>query len=414
MFLDDENKEEEEIVKGDPWSILPVKTRKYAKECIEIVLSKRKITELINFDMFENLEALWLTDNRLTEIKGLDANFRIKILCCGKNRITTLEGSSISKMKFLETLYLNDNKLKNLDLVLSNLKNFSFLKNLNLFGNPVAEEPEYRPRVIYVIKSLEIFDRHKVTDMEKMKCEQIVKEYNDPLSKKKVKRPKRLKVYEKFSTIEKELFDEVDNIIKKRELDEEENKKIQQELIEKEKYPKGYIPYNNIMAGNFEKYYNKNIVTCPELEDNEMDRLFNKYDISNTGKFKKGDIQLIFFDVKDLLSKRKIEFNENKLINEMLNFYASSGDFVTKDDIKKCYGKILHGFKANIIKDKVVVTNLDYLKKLSTGNDPYLEKNTIKNIGPQRRDIFNIKCITDKEQRTVILNENRLKKMYEQ
>ena len=168
------------------------------------------------------------------------------------------------------------------------------------------------------------------------------------------------------------------------------------------------------MAGNFEKYYNKNIVTCPELEDNEMDRLFNKYDISNTVKFKKGDIQLIFFDFKDLLSKRKIEFNENKLINEMLNFYASSGDFVTKDDIKKCYGKILHGFKANIIKDKVVVNNLDYLKKLSTGNDPYLEKNTIKNIGPQRRDIFNIKCITDKEQRTVILNENRLKKMYEQ
>ena len=414
MFLDDENKEEEEIVKGDPWSILPVKTRKYAKECIEIVLSKRKITELINFDMFENLEALWLTDNRLTEIKGLDSNFRIKILCCGKNRITTLEGSSISKMKFLETLYLNNNKLKNLDLVLSNLKNFSFLKNLNLFGNPVAEEPEYRPRVIYVIKSLEIFDRHKVTDMEKMKCEQIVKEYNDPLSKKKVKRPKRLKVYEKFSTIEKELFEEVDNIIKKRELDEEENKKIQQELIEREKYPKGYIPYNNIMAGNFEKYYNKNIVTCPELEDNEMDRLFNKYDNNNTGKFKKSDIQLIFFDVKDLLSKRKIEFNENKLINEMLNFYASSGDFVTKDDIKKCYGKILHGFKANIIKDKVVVSNLDYLKKLSTGNDPYLEKNTSKNIGPQRRDIFNIKCITDKEQRTVILNENRLKKMYEQ
>ncbi len=414
MFLDDENKEEEEIVKGDPWSILPVKTRKYAKECIEIVLSKRKITELINFDMFENLEALWLTDNRLTEIKGLDANFRIKILCCGKNRITTLEGSSISKMKFLETLYLNNNKLKNLDLVLSNLKNFSFLKNLNLFGNPVAEEPEYRPRVIYVIKSLEIFDRHKVTDMEKMKCEQIVKEYNDPLSKKKVKRPKRLKVYEKFSTIEKELFEEVDNIIKKRELDEEENKKIQQELIEREKYPKGYIPYNNIMAGNFEKYYNKNIVTCPELEDNEMDRLFNKYDNNNTGKFKKSDIQLIFFDVKDLLSKRKIEFNENKLINEMLNFYASSGDFVTKDDIKKCYGKILHGFKANIIKDKVVVSNLDYLKKLSTGNDPYLEKNTVKNIGPQRRDIFNIKCVTDKEQRTVILNENRLKKMYEQ
>ena len=71
-------------------------------------------------------------------------------------------------------------------------------------------------------------------------------------------------------------------------------------------------------------------------------------------------------------------------------------------------------FKANIIKDKVVVNNLDYLKKLSTGKDPYLERNTIKSLGPQRRDIFNIKCITDKEPRTVILNENRLKKIYEQ
>jgi hypothetical protein len=367
--------------------------------------------------MFENLEALWLTENRLTEIKGLDANFRIKILCCGKNRITTLEGSSISKMKFLETLYLNNNKLKNLDLVLSNLKNFSFLKNLNLFGNPVAEEPEYRPRVIYVIKSLEIFDRHKVTDMEKMKCEQIVKEYNDPLSKKKVKRPKRLKVYEKFSTIEKELFEEVDNIIKKRELDEEENKKIQQELIEREKYPKGYIPYNNIMAGNFEKYYNKNIVTCPELEDNEMDRLFNKYDISNTGKFKKGDIQLIFFDVKDLLSKRKIEFNENKLINEMLNFYASSGDFVTKDDIKNCYNKILHQYKANMLKDKILISDLDYIKGIAMGNDAKNEKIETERKKEEekasRNDIFYIKTTSEKQGREVVLNENRLAKLYQ-
>ena len=98
--MNDNGKEEEEVVQGDPWSVLPIKTRKYAKECIEIVLSKRRITELINFDMFENLEALWLTDNRLTSIRGLDSNFRIKILCCANNHITTLEGS-ISKMKFL-------------------------------------------------------------------------------------------------------------------------------------------------------------------------------------------------------------------------------------------------------------------------------------------------------------------------
>ena len=46
LIEDDNSKTNEEEVVGDPWTILPVKTRKYAKECIEIVLSKRHITKL--------------------------------------------------------------------------------------------------------------------------------------------------------------------------------------------------------------------------------------------------------------------------------------------------------------------------------------------------------------------------------
>lgn len=64
--MEDNRREGDEVVEGDPWSVLPIKTRKYAKECIEIVLSKRHLTKLINFEMFENLEALWLTDNRVS------------------------------------------------------------------------------------------------------------------------------------------------------------------------------------------------------------------------------------------------------------------------------------------------------------------------------------------------------------
>jgi hypothetical protein len=54
-----------ETTEGDPWNVIPVKTRKYAKECIEVVLSNRKVNRLINFDEFENLEALWLTNNKV-------------------------------------------------------------------------------------------------------------------------------------------------------------------------------------------------------------------------------------------------------------------------------------------------------------------------------------------------------------
>lgn len=95
----------------------------------------------------------------MEKIEGLDKNFRLKILCIENNRLTTLEGS-LSNMKFLQVLLLNDNKLRNLDQNLTFLKPLSFLKNLNLFGNPLAEEPEYRSRVIYALPSLEDFDRH--------------------------------------------------------------------------------------------------------------------------------------------------------------------------------------------------------------------------------------------------------------
>ena len=138
-------------------------------------------------------------------------------------------------MKFLDTLYLNNNKLKNLDKVITYLSQFKFLKNLNLFGNPVAEEPEYRPRVIDSLKSLELFDRHMISSIERIKAEKIVKEYNDPLSKKHVKRPKKLKVYENFSSIEKSLFNEANQILNKRKKNEEIRQNILKEQIEREK-----------------------------------------------------------------------------------------------------------------------------------------------------------------------------------
>jgi hypothetical protein len=63
-------------------------------------------------------------------------------------------------MKFIQVLLVNDNKLRNLDKNLKVLIPLSFLKNLNMCNNPLAEEPEYRSRVIYALPSLEDLDRH--------------------------------------------------------------------------------------------------------------------------------------------------------------------------------------------------------------------------------------------------------------
>ena len=58
----------------------------------------------------------------------------------------------MKKYKFLETLLLSHNNLRNLDKFLAFLAlKFAFLKELDLFGNPLAEEPDYRLKIIYTM-----------------------------------------------------------------------------------------------------------------------------------------------------------------------------------------------------------------------------------------------------------------------
>lgn len=47
---------------------------------------------------------------------------------------------------------------------------------------------------------------------EKIKCEKVVKEFLDPLSKKPVEKKKRVKIFENFSKIERDLFNEAEQI----------------------------------------------------------------------------------------------------------------------------------------------------------------------------------------------------------
>lgn len=57
---------EEEAKSGSPWSILPIKNNKYAKDLVEVHLSDRALTELENFEDFPNLEVIWLNNNNVS------------------------------------------------------------------------------------------------------------------------------------------------------------------------------------------------------------------------------------------------------------------------------------------------------------------------------------------------------------
>lgn len=50
---------------GNPWEIIPIKNRKYAKDCVEIHLGNRNIDGLTHFEDFPNLEVLWINNNKV-------------------------------------------------------------------------------------------------------------------------------------------------------------------------------------------------------------------------------------------------------------------------------------------------------------------------------------------------------------
>jgi len=119
------------------------------------------------------------------QLKHLDAiatNFRVKEVFCSDNMIKNLDG--LKKFKFLNSLLIANNKLRDLEKFLAILKKFAFLEKLDLFGNPLAEEPDYRMKVIWEMPQLKVLDRHPITVEERIKAEKMDPEWERKQAKK--------------------------------------------------------------------------------------------------------------------------------------------------------------------------------------------------------------------------------------
>ena len=119
---------------------------------------------------FKTLEVLWLNDNKLNKLKGLEDNFRLKHLYLHNNRIASLVNSSccLKELKHLETLQLQGNMLQDLQATLKVLVKLTSLRQLNMQGNPLTNEQSYREWVIYTLPWLEVLDNFGVTQFEKV------------------------------------------------------------------------------------------------------------------------------------------------------------------------------------------------------------------------------------------------------
>jgi Leucine-rich repeat len=81
--------------------------------------------------------------------------------------------------------------LRNLDKFIGFLQKFAFLTQLDLFGNPLSEEPDYRLKIIYSMPQIQILDRHPITTEERLKAAKLDPEYERKQAK--FVQPKKIK-----------------------------------------------------------------------------------------------------------------------------------------------------------------------------------------------------------------------------
>eukprot|EP01006_Ploeotia_vitrea_P013025 TRINITY_DN34240_c0_g1_i2.p1 TRINITY_DN34240_c0_g1~~TRINITY_DN34240_c0_g1_i2.p1 ORF type:complete len:408 (-),score=33.09 TRINITY_DN34240_c0_g1_i2:44-1267(-) len=175
----------------DPLKELNLSRPDQAKEVTCVHFSGKGIAAIHpHFQHFVNVDELWLSNNKLKRIDNLfpldygnnDCDIadrchgkgcpRLRSLYLSNNRITTLSGD-LRHLRFVEILLLANNKLSNMEIVSKFLRHLQFLKQLDLFGNPLAEEQNYREYFIQHHPSVQILDRAYVTDEERKKAKML-------------------------------------------------------------------------------------------------------------------------------------------------------------------------------------------------------------------------------------------------
>mmetsp|Transcript_39587 Transcript_39587/g.98026 ORF Transcript_39587/g.98026 Transcript_39587/m.98026 type:complete len:526 (-) Transcript_39587:264-1841(-) len=122
----------------------------------KLQLDNNVISKIENLEHLVNLTWLDLSFNKITKMEGLDKLTKLTDLSLYNNEITTIEGLD-SIMGTLCVLSLGNNKIADL-LGLMYLRPFRELRLINLAGNDICKDPEYRSYVLSHLKNLKYLD----------------------------------------------------------------------------------------------------------------------------------------------------------------------------------------------------------------------------------------------------------------
>ncbi|KAF3859194.1 hypothetical protein F7725_021593 [Dissostichus mawsoni] len=111
------------------------------------------------------LTHLCLRGNQLERIEGLENLKCLQVLDLSLNRITSLSG--LLNLHLLGSINLEKNMISEIQEC-KHIHDIFLLRDLNLVGNPVQAQPDYRLAVIFLLQHLTVLDQEKVTVEEKV------------------------------------------------------------------------------------------------------------------------------------------------------------------------------------------------------------------------------------------------------
>lgn len=126
-------------------------------------LDNNCIKKMCNLEPLVNLEWLDLSFNRIERIEGLETLTKLTDLSLCNNKISKIE--NLRDCQKLKILSLGNNNIAQLDQV-KVLRGLPELQVLNLAGNPMGKDSEYRNFCLAYLKHLRYFDYALLTETE--------------------------------------------------------------------------------------------------------------------------------------------------------------------------------------------------------------------------------------------------------
>uniref|UniRef100_A0A3Q1AU49 Dynein regulatory complex subunit 3 n=1 Tax=Amphiprion ocellaris TaxID=80972 RepID=A0A3Q1AU49_AMPOC len=111
------------------------------KSLEKLDLNNNCIEKIQGLDHLINLTWINLSFNRIEKIEGLAALQKLEVLDLSNNRISVIE--NVDTLENITHFFIANNLIEELDNVLQ-LKKFKKLFTLNLYGNPVTKEDDYK------------------------------------------------------------------------------------------------------------------------------------------------------------------------------------------------------------------------------------------------------------------------------